>query len=189
MEFNDHSKLRGKHAFLSASKYHWLKYDDNKLLTSYANSMAQERGTRLHALACELISLGVKLPKKKETLNLYVNDAIGFGMKPEQILYYSDNCFGTADTILFNDYKRCLRIHDLKTGETPAHMEQLEIYDALFCLEYNVNPFDIGHELRIYQSNDILIHSPDPAMIKKIMEIIIRFDKMIEEYKVKGEFL
>ena len=47
-------------------------------------------------------------------------------MTPEQILYYSDNCFGTADAILFRN--NFLRIHDLKTGKIPAHMEQLEIY-------------------------------------------------------------
>ena len=187
MEFNDHSNLRGKHAFLSASKYHWLNYDIRKLLTSFVNAQAVERGTRLHELACELISMGIRLPRTKETLNMYVNDAIGFGMKPEQILYFSNNCFGTADTILYNDRKKILRIHDLKTGETPAHMEQLEIYAALFCLEYNVEPIDISFELRIYQSNEVLIHNPEPGSIKEIMEIIIRFDKAIEEFKVKGE--
>lgn len=189
MEFNEHSNLKGKHAFLSASKYHWLNYDISKMLRVYESSMAVERGNRLHALACELISMHVKLPRSSETLNAYVNDAISFGMKPEQVLYYSNNCFGTADSILFNERKKILRIHDLKTGETPAHMEQLEIYDALFCLEYNVNPFDISHALRIYQSNKVLEHSPDPDAIRSIMEIIVNFDKAIEEYKAKGEFL
>lgn len=188
MEFNEHSNLRGRHAFLSASKYHWLNYDVSKLITSFINNQAVERGNRLHSLACELISLGIPLQKKKATLNMYVNDAIGFGMKPEQILYYSDNCFGTTDAILFNERKQLLRIHDLKTGGTPAHMEQLEIYAALFCLEYVVNPFDISFELRIYQSDEVLIHTPDPAAIKEIMDIIVLFDKEIEEFKAKGEF-
>lgn len=187
MEFNDHSNLKGKHAFLSASKYHWLNYDIRKLITSFVNAQAVERGTRLHALACELITMGIRLPKTKETLNMYVNDAIGFGMRPEQVLYFSNNCFGTADTILFNERKKILRIHDLKTGETPAHMEQLEIYAALFCLEYHVEPSDISFELRIYQSNDVLVHNPDPESIKEIMGIIVQFDKAIEEFKIKGE--
>ena len=188
MEFNEHSNLKGKHAFLGASKYHWLNYDIKKLLTTYENSLAVERGTRLHALASELISLGIKLPKTADTLNTYVNDAIGFGMRPEQVLYYSDNCFGTADTILFNERRKILRIHDLKTGETPAHMEQLEIYAALFCLEYGINPFDIRYELRIYQTNKVIVHNPNPEAIKNIMEIIVNFDKVLEEYKAKGEF-
>ena len=188
MEFNEHSNLKGKHAFLGASKYHWLNYDIKKLLTTYENSLAVERGTRLHALASELISLGIKLPKTADTLNTYVNDAIGFGMRPEQVLYYSDNCFGTADTILFNERRKILRIHDLKTGETPAHMEQLEIYAALFCLEYGVNPLDIRYELRIYQTNKVIVHNPNPEAIRNIMEIIVNFDKVLDEYKAKGEF-
>ena len=100
-------------------------------------------------LRAQCIMLNQKLPKSKQTLNMYVNDAIGFKMTPEQILYYSDNCFGTADAILFRN--NFLRIHDLKTGKIPAHMEQLEIYAALFCLEYKVKPADIEMELRIYQ--------------------------------------
>jgi hypothetical protein len=32
---------------------------------------------------------------------MYVNDAIGYNMKVEQPLYYSENCFGHADTLCF----------------------------------------------------------------------------------------
>lgn len=123
MNWRDHSRLTGKHALLGASNYHWLNYDADRLTNAVLNYQAKERGTRLHAFAAECIDLKQKLPKNKKTLNTYVNDAIGFRMDTEQVLYYSDNCFGTADAISFND--GFLRIHDLKTGAVPAHMEQL----------------------------------------------------------------
>ena len=132
MDFNKHFELIDKHAYLSASKYHWLNYSDDKLVESYTSFLAIERGTRLHEFAKEAIEMGIKLPRNKKTLNMYVNDAIGFRMTPEQPLYYSENCFGTADSIAFS--KKLLRVHDLKTGTTPASMNQLKIYDALFCL-------------------------------------------------------
>lgn len=130
-------------------------------------------------------NIGQKLPKSQKTLNMYVNDAIGFKMKPEQVLYYSDNCFGTADAIVFRN--NLLRIHDLKTGVTRAHMEQLEIYAALFCLEYNKKPSDIDMELRIYQNNEILVHNPTVEDILPIMDKIITFDKLIDRMKMEGE--
>lgn len=182
MNWNDHSRLTGQHAFLGASKYHWLNYDTQRLVDTYMNYRAKERGTRLHAFAAECIDLKQKLPKSKKTLNAYVNDAIGFRMTPEQVLYYSENCFGTADTISFND--SFLRIHDLKTGAVPAHMEQLFIYDALFCMEYRIKPEDIRIENRIYQNDDILIASPEPTDIKAIIEKIKEFDTIIAELKL-----
>jgi len=115
MNFNVHSRLEGQHAFLSASKYHWINYDEEKLISTFTKYQAIQRGTDLHELASQLIRLGVKLPKANKTFNLYVNDAIGFKMETEQPLYYSDNCFGTADAISFR--KNILRIHDLKSGE------------------------------------------------------------------------
>jgi hypothetical protein len=181
MNFNKHSELHNLHAFLSPSNYHWLNYTDDKLRTVFNNHVATERGTQLHDLAERLISLGVKLPKSKKTLNMYVNDAIGFKMTPEQPLYYSENCFGTADTISFK--KNFLRIHDLKTGSIPASMHQLEIYAALFCLEYKMNPNDIGIELRIYQSDQVLVHQPDPEQLIFIIGKIIDFDKIITEIR------
>lgn len=184
MNWNDHSKLRDKHAFLGASKYQWLNYSNEKLIETYRNMLRVAKGTELHAFAAKCIDLGQKLPRSRKTLNTYVNDAIGFHMTPEQVLYFSENCFGTADAICFRN--NLLRIHDLKTGITPAHMEQLEIYAALFCLEYRIEPKDIEMELRIYQSDDILICNPDPADIKEIMQKIIEFDKLIvEELKVE----
>lgn len=184
MNFNVHSYLEGQHAFLSASKYHWINYDDEKLVKAFYKYQAAQRGTDLHELAMRLINLGVKLPKTRRTLNLYVNDAIGFKMQTEKVLYFSDNCFGTADTISFRN--NVLRIHDLKTGETPASMNQLMIYAALFCLEYKFKPTDIEIELRLYQSDDIQILSPDPTDILIIMEKIIHFDRTIEKIKAGG---
>lgn len=177
MNFNDHSSLQGIHALLSPSKYHWIRYDDEKLAQYFINHMAVERGVRLHAYAEESINLGQKLPRSKKTLNMYVNDSIGYKMNPEQILYYSPYCFGTADSISFE--KNLLRIHDLKTGVTPAHIEQLEVYAALFCLEYNKKPKNIDMDLRIYQNDDVIYHEPDPTDVSNIMERIVSGDKII----------
>jgi Protein of unknown function (DUF2800) len=177
MLFNTHSNLVGQHAFLSASKHHWINYDDEKLDRVFIAAMAAQRGTELHALAHELIRLGVKLPGNQKALNRYVNDAIGYRMRSEQILWYSDNAFGTADTIAFR--RNLLRIHDLKTGVTPTSHHQLEVYAALFCLEYKFKPFDIEIEMRIYQSDEVRIYAADPNDIAHIMDKIISFDRRI----------
>lgn len=181
MKFNNHKNLEGCHAFLGASKYHWINYNPDKVAASYRSYLATLKGTELHDFAARCIKLGQKLPKSKKTLNMYVNDAIGYRMTPEQVLYYSENCFGTADSISFKD--NLLRIHDLKTGVTPAHMEQLEIYAALFCLEYKIKPADIDIELRIYQSDDILVFNPTVEDIVPIMDKIITSDKIISKIK------
>ena len=184
MNFNSHFRLEGQHAFLSASKYHWINYDDEKLINVFTRAQAIQRGTELHELAHNLIRLGVKLPKTNKTLNMYVNDAIGFKMTTEQILYYSDNCFGTADAISFK--KGFLRIHDLKSGDSPASIKQLMIYTALFCLEYGHKPIDLQIELRLYQADEATPYIPDPQDISHIMERIIISDKIIEETKALG---
>jgi hypothetical protein len=176
--------LIGLHAFLGASKYHWVNYDEEKISTAFANFLATTRGTELHDLADKLINLGIRLPKTKQTLNMYVNDAIGFKMKTEQPLYYSENCFGTADTISFR--KNFLRIHDYKSGVTKASMMQLQIYVALFCLEYKIDPKEIEIELRIYQNDDIETYIPLVEDIEIIMGKIIIFDRLIEKIKMEG---
>ena len=186
MNFNEHYNLKSQHAFLGASNYHWLNYSDGKIVESYQKMLAASRGTRLHAYACESIKLGIKLPKNNKTLNMYINDAIGYKMHPEQVLYYSDNCFGTADTISFSKNK-FLRIHDLKTGESPASMLQLRIYAAIFCLEYHYNPNDIKIELRIYQQDSIEYDTPTIEDIAPIMDKIITFDKIIDKMKFELE--
>ena len=184
MDFNNHSRLEGMHAFLGASNYHWLGYSDEKLDQRYIKFLVVQRGTELHAFAANAIKLGINLPRNNKTLNKYVNDAIGFRMTPEVILYYSPNCFGTADTISFRDNK--LRIHDLKTGETKTSMHQPEIYAALFCLEYGYRPEDIEIELRIYQNDEVMVEFPDSQAIRDIMDLIIRFDKRIDKLKEGG---
>lgn len=181
MNFNKHSTLEGQHAFLGASKYHWINYSEDKLADTYSKHLAAQRGTIIHSFAAQCISLGQKLPKTQKTLNMYVNDAVGFKMTPEQILYFSENCFGTADAISFRN--GLLRIHDLKTGTVPAHMEQLEVYTALFCLEYRIKPVDIEIELRLYQNDEILYHKPSAVDIAPIMDKIITFDKIINRIK------
>ena len=139
----------------------------------------------LHNFAAQCINLGQKLPRTRQTLNLYVNDAISYRMTPEQVLYYSDNCFGTADAISFR--KGFLRIHDLKTGSTPAHMEQLMVYASLFCLEYATKPEDIEIELRIYQNDDILVANPMAEEIRPIMDKIVSFDKIIDSIRKENQ--
>ena len=181
MNFNKHYDLIGEHAYLSASKYHWLNYSDDKMVETYKKYLAVERGTRLHALASEHINLGITMPRTQTTLNMFINDAIGYKMNSEQVLYYSDNCFGTADAISFK--KKLLRIHDLKTGETPAHFQQLYIYAALFCLEYGIIPGDIDFELRIYQNDERIIENPTAEIIAPVMDKIVSADKIINMLK------
>lgn len=183
MNFNRHSDLEGLHAFLGASKYHWINYDDEKLVETYNAFMAAQRGTELHEFAAQCIRLGQKLPKSQKTLNMYVNDAIGYRMTPEQVLYYSEYCFGTADTISFRN--NLLRIHDYKSGTIKAHMEQLRIYAALFCLEYKMKPRNIDIELRIYQSDEVLLENPPSEQIEAIMNKIVSFDKIIKKIAIE----
>ena len=181
MKFLKHSNLEGQHAFLGASKFHWINYTDDKIAEFYRKFKAVQLGTELHAIAHELITHGIKLPDEEKTLNMFVNDAIGYHMNSEQILLYSENCFGTADAICFRN--NILRIHDLKTGETKTHMEQLMIYASLFCLEYKVKPHDIQIVLRIYQNNEAVELEPDPDDIVHIMDRIISADKIISSIK------
>ena len=179
MNFNKHLNLEGLHAPFSPSQASWLRYSDDKALDVYMNKKASEMGTRLHAWAKETIDLGMKQPRSKKTIYAYINDAIGFKMSTEVVLYYSDKFFGTADSISFRN--GMLRIHDLKTGKTPVHMEQLEVYAALFCLEYKVNPSEIDMELRIYQNDGVLVHNPTSEDILDIMNKIVHLNKLLEK--------
>lgn len=181
MNFNDHSDLYGRHAFLSPSKYHWINYSEQNLEARFIAAMAARRGTELHAFAHNAIRLGIKLPTSKKTLHMYVNDAIGYKMNVEQSLYYSPNCFGHSDTISFRHNK--LRVHDLKTGIIATSEHQLEVYSALFCLEYGFSPFDIKIELRIYQNDTIRVFEPYGDTIEFIMDRIVDFDQRIERLK------
>ena len=182
MNWNKHY-VKSEHAFLGASTWHWINYDEKKLKKAFDSFRAASEGTQLHAYAAQAIKLKIRQKGNKETLSRYINDAIGFGLTPEQLLYYSDNCFGTADAIGFNSNKSFLRIHDLKTGVIPGHIEQLRIYAALFCLEYDFKPGDIDCELRIYQNDEVLIDQPTVEDIAPIMSKIITFDKIINHMK------
>lgn len=184
MHFNKHFQLEGRHSFLSASKHSWVNYDEDKFDRVYFAQMAARRGTEFHALAHDLIRMGVKLPATRKTLNLYVNDAINYRMTPEQPLYYSDNAFCTTDAICFR--KKKLRIHDLKMGVNEVGPVQLEVYAAYFCLEYGFKPFDIETELRIYQNDEVSVYDADPDSIFHIMDRIITFDKRIKEIQMEA---
>lgn len=210
MNFNRHSDKEGKHAILSASSWRWLNDDRDSLIRRITGQYAQSIGTILHAVACKHIKYRIKLNKydKKnvmlelltngipgfvidamdfdkifENLMTYVNDGVGFKMHPEVVLFYSDNFFGTADAISFNENERFLRIHDYKSGVIPAHIEQLEIYAALFCLEYRFKPYEISTELRIYQNNDVLYHNPEPDEIAQVADTIVDLDKFLTQIK------
>ena len=182
MNFEKHSNLEGLHAPFSASQSSWLRYDDDKAIEVYLNKQAAVVGTKLHEWAKNTIDLGIKQPRSKKTLYAYVNDAIGFKMSTEVVLYYSNRFFGTADAISFRD--GMLRIHDLKTGKSGKiedHIEQLEVYAALFCLEYKVKPGDINIELRVYKNDEVLYHNPTPEDILPIMDKIIHLNKLLEK--------
>lgn len=204
MIFEQHLNLKGQHAFLSPSQPQWLRYTDEQLLQKRISTYAQPLGTALHSLAETLIKnnlkikAGDKLTVLSHLLNdgiprdvidmdriynnfrTYVNDAIGFKLTPEQILYYSNKCFGTADAISFRDNK--LRIHDYKSGSHPAKMDQLMVYAAIFCLEYKIKPGTIDDiELRIYQNDEIVYHKPEADEILPIMDTIVHKCKVLDE--------
>lgn len=195
MRFNDHSDLEGMHSFLSPSNYHWVNYDDDKMRETYLNRLEAVRGTRLHAFAKEAILLKQRLPRTSKTLNMFVNDAIGFQMIPELILFYSIYSFGTADALGFEPYLLVsptppekegklglLRIHDLKNGRQPTSMMQLRCYAALYCLEYDYKPYELDFEFRIYQHDDCVIEDkPSREVIVEIMDRIVTADRIFQE--------
>lgn len=178
MQFTKHKDLEGLHAMFSPSQSSWLRYSDEKMLDVYRNKKAADYGTRVHAWAAEAIKLGFKQPRSNKTICAYINDAIGFKMDTEVVLYYSPYFFGTADAISFKN--NILRIHDLKTGNS-GHMEQLMIYAALFCLEYKIKPGEIKMELRLYKNDNVEIFEPTAEDILPIIDQIIRFNKILLE--------
>lgn len=206
MIFNKHLELEGRHAILCPSKPYWLNYDDESLLRYQVSTYATEIGTLVHDYACDRIlykmPIDIENDEAKTGLLLhllkngipfrvidldrifanmvpYVNDAIGYQMSPEVKLKYSDLCFGTADAIGVR--RNTLRIHDLKTGTSPAHMDQLVAYAALFFHEYkrDYKPKTMKVELRIYQNNDIVVHQPEAEEIIRAMDVIVHDDKVL----------
>lgn len=188
MIWNEHSEIpEGSHAFLGASKYSWLNYTEEKLKATYLNHLATLKGTQQHEFASTCIKMGQKLLEVPLTLNMFVNDSIDHHMRSEQLLKYSDLCYGTADAIGLQEDIMLLRVFDLKTGTHKASMPQLEIYAGLFCLEYHFNPMELGgFELRIYQNNDKNIHSPKRERILEVMDKIIMADKILQEVNIEG---
>lgn len=177
MIFNKHSNLVGHHAFLSPSSGAWVNYDADKMERVFFSGEEAKRGSQFHDFAQMAIRLRVRQVSNGRSLNQYINDAIGYRMVPEQTLYYSENAFGTADAIGFD--KDFLRIHDLKMGKKPVDPRQLEIYAALFCLEYRHSPHNIGIELRFYQNNQVTVFENPTAQVLYVMEKIKEFDKQI----------
>ena len=210
MQFNKHYELEGKHAMLSASSWRWINDDLDSLTSRLCSQYATTIGTILHDVARKHIKYRIKLNKydKKnvmlelltngvpgaiidsidfdamfDNLMIYVNDGVGYKMEPEVVLRYSNNFFGTADSIRFSEADSFLRIHDYKSGSTPAHMEQLIIYAAYFCLEYHIQPTKIESELRIYQKGEILLHNPTAEELLHITDTIVEFDNFMNQIK------
>ena len=192
MIWNRHYAQEGAHAFLSPSQASWVNYSDEDLIERFTNQQAVKRGTELHKYAELAITHGIKQPRSHKTIYAYINDAIGFRMDPEVVLFYSKWCYGTADAISFRIEPKVaktvpvLRIHDLKTGKTPAKMRQLHVYAALFCLEYGFLPSDIIVHTRIYQDDAVIEDVPTSEDIVPVMDKIVRFDSLIESFE-KGE--
>lgn len=184
MIWKDYSRLKGTHAFMSPSRYSWVNMDLEKIIFSKSRSYATQIGTLLHSYAAMNIEAKWRINKSDKrdvvrylvvenkvpvraveteigrmflNLMLYVNDCIGYNMDPEVLLYFSKECYGTTDAISWDDKNKDLKIFDLKTGVTPANLKQLEIYAALFCLDYNIKPSQINSiELRLYQNAEIV---------------------------------
>ena len=214
MNSQERLELIGNHAILSPSSYSWINYgnDIDKYFNRYRSKYATMIGTALHEIAADHIKeryklsdtvrdkkhlmyllttelLQYKIPKNVididafyKTIMMNINDGIRYRMDPEKLFDFSDNCFGTADAVSFKN--KLLRIHDLKTGKIPAHMEQLEIYAALFCLEHKLKVSDIDIELRIYQNEEILSFNPTVDDIVPIMDTIINADKYVNAFKI-----
>lgn len=204
----DHSKdvPQGSHAILAASSYSWLNYDEDKLYSVLQSRWANTIGTYLHELASKLIKNKITVSKSEarkmiqlyllengvprtfidpnkyvDNFTAYVKDCIGFDMRPEQVLKYSEFAYGTTDAICFNEKTKQLKIFDYKSGTTQPSIHQLEIYAAYFFLEYHIKPKDVKTELRIYWQNDIIVGEPTPADIVPIMDQAIKLDTFMQK--------
>jgi hypothetical protein len=166
-----------------------MNYDEEKIRERFRTVTAAALGTRKHELASELIELGQKLADTGQTLNMYVNDCIGYRMQPEVLLYFSDNCFGTADAISFElnprTQKMRLRVFDLKTGDSKTSEKQLWVYIAIFCCEYEVDINEIEVDARIYQHDMIYEFDIDPVDILDLIAKMKRFDEVVNETRLE----
>ena len=213
MIFNVHSELEGRHAILSPSKHYWMNYDDDALMRSYISGYATDVGTLVHSYAADRIKYRLPMdPENEECKNgllmhllkngipfrvidldrlfynlvPYVNDCIGFKMDSEVVLKYTDLCFGTADAIGVR--RNWLRIFDLKTGSTPASMDQLLLYAGLFFIEYkrDYHPDTMKVELRIYQHSEVQTVNPTVTEIKTVMKKIAHANAVLTKNLMEG---
>lgn len=182
MRFRKHSHLEGQHAFLSPSSYHWINYDEEKLAFRYKTLRASLEGIEQHRYAAICIEEKIVQDDETTTVGLYINQSIQFRMSAEIVLFYSPNAFGTVDAIAYRH--RILRINDLKTGATRTSEHQCEVYAALFCLEYEIDPFSMREiELRIYQDGQCRLYIGDPYFIRRIMDKIVQFDGVLNKLR------
>lgn len=182
IKFTKHPELEGMHSFLSPSGYHWLNYDVDKMKQNWLNKQNMARGTYLHEMASMMIKTRTKAAKLKKAVNMFVNDAIGFGMSSEVVLFYSANCFGTADAIRYDEESRQLKIFDLKTGNSTPSFKQLLIYAGLFCLEYGYDPRKMNAiQLRLYQRNGFEEYFAEGDEVREIMQHIEMMDVAVDE--------
>lgn len=188
MEWNDHWRLEGRHATLSPSGYHWLNYDADKMRRVTWNNYSKEDGTKMHELASNMILYNIMPEDNENAINQFVIDALTMfdtPMSSEVLLYYSDECFGTADAIYFDETLKHLQVHDLKTGVSKPSFKQLWIYCALFCLEYDKKPEDLTFECRLYQLGAMDIDVPDPKDVRAIMNQIVSMSNVIEGVRIE----
>lgn len=210
---NKHPEIKyGDHALISPSKHILRENYTKQQFDNYIHSCYSTKiGTCIHELAASLIDARIRVNRaeatKMITLKLlenyiprqvfnaedyvdtfvpYVKDAIGYDMETEQVLKYSRFAFGTADAIRYNELKKQLRIHDLKTGKITANLDQLVAYAALFCLEYHVKPGEITTEIRIYQNGETIIGLPKGEDILPIMDQIVSFNDYYERTYGEG---
>jgi hypothetical protein len=209
VNFRRHSELEGRHAILSPSSWRWINDDIESLTKRICSQYLSTIGTILHDVARKHIKHRIKLNKydKKnvmlelveqgippmviDTINFdvmyenfmkYVNDSIAFKMTPEVVLRVSNYLYGTTDAIKYDEEIRFLRIHDYKSGTTPAHIEQVIIYAAYFCLEYGIKPSSLsGCELRIYQAPEPIIYEPTAEELVHTIETVIMCDNFMSK--------
>lgn len=189
--FNKNPNLEGLHAFLSPSSPSWLRYTEEQMIERLSTAEAAAKGTRLHDIAARCIDEGIELAPngKYPIIAAYVNDAITLGMIPELTLFYKMECFGHTDAIGFDPEELFLRVHDLKTGvKEVKNFDQLYVYAALFCLEYEYSPFEISGELRIYQGEDVNAMEIDRTYLARVYEVIRWGCALLEERK-RGELI
>lgn len=207
--FNRHPEIKdGAHAIFAPSKKLLSRKEltEEQIYKLLRSKYAAQIGTEIHALAARLIEekqpitkAGVRalifddlyqahIPRSLiqpdeylDTVIPYIKDAIGFDMKSEvPIVYNYPIAFGTADAIKFNPVKGELRIHDLKTGELKASLDQLIEYAAYFFLEYHLNPANVHVILSIYQGGEIITGEPMASDILPIMDRAVTLTKYVE---------